>query len=43
MYDMKNMSKRKILEINAPEAMRAFVAFDKVALAEGPFLKSIRN
>jgi len=35
MYDMKNMSKRKILEINAPEAMRAFVAFDKLALAAG--------
>jgi AhpD family alkylhydroperoxidase len=35
MYDMKNMSKRKTLEANAPEAMKAFVAFDKAALAEG--------
>lgn len=35
MYDMKNLSKRKNLEANAPEAMKAFVAFDKAALAEG--------
>ena len=35
MYDLKNLSKMKILEANAREAMRAFVAFDKAALAEG--------
>jgi AhpD family alkylhydroperoxidase len=35
MYDLKNLSKMKILEANAPEAMKAFVAFDKAALAEG--------
>ena len=35
MYDMKNLSKMKNLEANAPEAMKAFVAFDKAALAEG--------
>ena len=35
MYDMKNLSKLKNLEANAPEAMKAFVAFDKAALAEG--------
>jgi AhpD family alkylhydroperoxidase len=35
MYDMKNLSKMKNLEAHAPEAMKAFVAFDKVALAEG--------
>jgi AhpD family alkylhydroperoxidase len=35
MYDMKNLSKMKNLEIHAPEAMKAFVAFDKAALAEG--------
>jgi AhpD family alkylhydroperoxidase len=35
MYDMKNISKLKALEANAPEAMKAFVAFDKAALAEG--------
>ena len=35
MYDMKNLSKMKTLEAHAPEAMKAFVAFDKAALAEG--------
>ena len=35
MYDMKNLSKLKNLEANAPEAMKAFVAFDKAALAAG--------
>ena len=35
MYDMKNLSKMKNLETNAPEAMKAFVAFDRAALAEG--------
>ncbi|MBI3357957.1 MAG: carboxymuconolactone decarboxylase family protein [Nitrospirae bacterium] len=35
MYDMNNVSKMKLLSIHAPEAMRAFVAFDKAALAEG--------
>ncbi|MEP6891798.1 MAG: carboxymuconolactone decarboxylase family protein [Nitrospirota bacterium] len=35
MYDMKNLSKMKNLETHAPEAMKAFVAFDKAALAAG--------
>ena len=35
MYDMKNLSKLKDLDANAPEAMKAFVAFDKAALAAG--------
>ena len=35
MYDMKNLDKMKTLEVHAPEAMKAFVAFDKAALAEG--------
>jgi len=35
MYDMKNLVKRKSLEANAPEAMNAFAAFDKAALAAG--------
>ena len=35
MYDMKNLSKLKSIEANAPEAMKAFVAFDKAALAAG--------
>src|SRR5512132_3463651 len=35
MYDIKNLSKMKNLEVHAPEAMKAFVAFDKAAMAEG--------
>ncbi|HSF66804.1 MAG TPA: carboxymuconolactone decarboxylase family protein [Nitrospiraceae bacterium] len=35
MYDVKNLSKMKHLEVHASEAMHAFVAFDKTALAEG--------
>jgi AhpD family alkylhydroperoxidase len=35
MYEMKHLSKLKNLEAHAPEAMKAFVAFDKAALAEG--------
>ena len=35
MYDMKNLEKLKTLEAKAPEAMKAFWAFDKAALAGG--------
>ena len=35
MYEMKSLSKMKNLGTHAPEAMKAFVAFDKAALAEG--------
>ena len=35
MYEMKNLSKLKSLEANAPDAMKAFVAFDKAALEAG--------
>jgi alkylhydroperoxidase/carboxymuconolactone decarboxylase family protein YurZ len=35
MYDLKNLSKLKTIGDNAPEAMKAFIAFDKAALAEG--------
>jgi len=35
MYDLKNLSKLKTLEANAPEAMKAFWAFDKAAMAAG--------
>jgi AhpD family alkylhydroperoxidase len=35
MYDMKNLGKWKNLEADAPETMKAFVAFDKAALAAG--------
>jgi AhpD family alkylhydroperoxidase len=35
MYDMKNLEKLKGLQANAPEAMKAFWAFDKAAMAAG--------
>ena len=35
MYDMKNLSKFEQLGELAPEAFKAFVAFDKAALADG--------
>jgi AhpD family alkylhydroperoxidase len=35
MYDMKNLSKLKTLEANAPEAIKAFWAFDKAVMAAG--------
>jgi AhpD family alkylhydroperoxidase len=35
MYDIKNLAKMKTFEVLAPEAMKAFVAFDKAALESG--------
>jgi AhpD family alkylhydroperoxidase len=35
MYDMKNLAKLKKIGTLAPEAMQAFQAFDKAALADG--------
>jgi len=35
MFDMKNLSKLKVLNENAPDAMNAFWAFDKAAFTEG--------
>ena len=35
MYDMKNLGKLKQLEANAPEAVKAFWALDKAAMAAG--------
>ena len=35
MYDMKNLSKLKTIEAGAPEAIKAFWAFDKAAMAAG--------
>jgi AhpD family alkylhydroperoxidase len=34
-YDMKNLGEFKTLEANAPEALKAFWAFDKAAMADG--------
>ncbi len=35
LYDITNLSKMKDLGTHAPEAMKAFVAFDRAALAPG--------
>ncbi|WHZ22861.1 MAG: hypothetical protein OJF47_001973 [Nitrospira sp.] len=35
LYDMTNLDKMKSLATHAPEAMKAFAAFDKAALAAG--------
>ena len=43
MYDMKNIDKMKLLQVHAPEAMKAFVAFDKAALAEGKLSKKTKE
>jgi AhpD family alkylhydroperoxidase len=34
-YDLKNLTKLKLIEANAPEGMKAFAAFDKAAMAPG--------
>jgi AhpD family alkylhydroperoxidase len=34
-YDMKNLKRLKKMEANAPEALKAFWAFDKAAMAAG--------
>jgi AhpD family alkylhydroperoxidase len=35
MYDVKNLGKLKTIEANAPDAVKAFWAFDKAAMANG--------
>jgi AhpD family alkylhydroperoxidase len=35
LYDITNLDKMKSLAVHAPDAMKAFVAFDKAALAAG--------
>jgi len=35
LYDMKNLTKLKVIDANAPEGMKAFAAFDKAAMAAG--------
>jgi len=35
MYDMKHLAKLKTIQANAPEAIKAFWAFDKAAMADG--------
>jgi AhpD family alkylhydroperoxidase len=43
MYDMKNMQKLHALETTAPEAWKAFAAFDKAALADGVIPKKYKE
>ncbi|HEY6084595.1 MAG TPA: carboxymuconolactone decarboxylase family protein [Nitrospira sp.] len=43
MYDMKNLAKLKLLEVHAPEATKAFWAFDKAAWAEGAIPKKYKE
>ena len=43
MYDMKNLEQFKMLEVHAPEAMKAFMVFDRQPGAMEPFQRSIRN
>jgi AhpD family alkylhydroperoxidase len=35
MYNIENLNKLKVLEANAPDGLKAFRAFDKVAMAAG--------
>ncbi len=35
MFDMKNLSRLKTLDENAPDAMKAFWAFDKAVFTDG--------
>jgi AhpD family alkylhydroperoxidase len=43
MYDMKQLEKLKTLEAKAPDAMKAFYAFDKAALAAGAIPAKIKE
>jgi AhpD family alkylhydroperoxidase len=43
MYDMKNLSMLKQLEVHAPEATKAFWAFDKAAWADGAIPKKYKE
>ncbi|HXX73923.1 MAG TPA: carboxymuconolactone decarboxylase family protein [Nitrospiraceae bacterium] len=43
MYDMKNLVKLKNLEAHAPEATKAFWAFDKASWADGAIPKKYKE
>jgi AhpD family alkylhydroperoxidase len=43
MYDIKNLDRMENLEVHAPKAMQAFVAFDKAALGEGTVPKKYKE
>jgi AhpD family alkylhydroperoxidase len=42
-YDMKNLDKLKTLEAKAPDAVKAFWAFDKAALADGAIPAKVKE
>jgi AhpD family alkylhydroperoxidase len=43
MYDMENMKKLPVLGAKAPDAWKAFVAFDQAALADGVIPKKYKE
>ena len=43
MYDMENIKKLKTLGAKAPDAWKAFVAFDQAALADGAVPKKYKE
>ncbi len=43
MYDIGNLGRMKNLGVHAPQAMQAFVAFDKAALAEGAIQRKYKE
>ena len=43
MYDLKNLGKLKSIEANASDAFKAYVAFDKAALADGAIPKKYKE
>jgi AhpD family alkylhydroperoxidase len=43
MYDMANMKKLPVLGNKAPDAWKAFVAFDQAALADGAIPKKYKE
>ncbi|UVT18611.1 MAG: carboxymuconolactone decarboxylase family protein [Nitrospira sp.] len=43
MYEMKNLGRLKQLEVHAPEATKAFWAFDKAAWSEGAIPKKYKE
>jgi AhpD family alkylhydroperoxidase len=43
MYDMNNLEKFKMLEVHAPEAMKAFMVFDKAAWSDGAIPKKYKE
>jgi alkylhydroperoxidase/carboxymuconolactone decarboxylase family protein YurZ len=43
MYDMDNIKKLPVLGAKAPDAWKAFVAFDQAALADGVIPKKYKE